>query len=170
VDLTLCDLAADAYASTPSAAVERALPDGNEIRRHIRILKGRAGSQLVGRVRQLSSEIGKDLKYIENIINESIARYSRETLFAKKNLYLLVHRFINEYHRSLARAGASLQALSPMSILERGFITCEDRASGKPVTDVAFLRVNEEYILRFRNGYALAQVIRVHPDKTDMEV
>ncbi|MBN1334302.1 MAG: exodeoxyribonuclease VII large subunit [Synergistales bacterium] len=170
VDLTLCDLAADAYSSTPSSAAERALPDRKELSRYLWNLKERTRSPLFSRLLKLSSEIMKDLKYIENMVNDRISRYARESVFFQKNLCLMVQKVIDDNRRSVIHAEACLQGLSPLSALERGFITCEDPLSGKPVSSVSLLKLHEEYILHFRDGYALVQVIQAQTEGKDMEV
>nr|HPI99184.1 exodeoxyribonuclease VII large subunit [Synergistales bacterium] len=170
VDLTLCDLAADHYASTPSAAVERVLPDQKEIYRILEDMNVRARSQADSRIRQVRSELKKDLKYLENIVNDRIRKLGMKTVFFRKSLSMLAAKTISDHNRVVTSAEASLNSLSPLSVLQRGFITCEDPVSGEPVSNVSLLRINEEYILHFRNGNAIAQILDVHLKDKDLEV
>ena len=57
VDVTVADLVADVRAATPTAAAELAVPDADEIRRHLLTLTGRLGRTLGDRLRAARAQL-----------------------------------------------------------------------------------------------------------------
>ena len=99
IDVTLADLAADCRALTPSVAGEVAVPDGREVALHLDHLGDRI--RLAGQAQ----------------IVDARARLAR---LAERGQLALRHGLLQRHHR-LARLAASLEALSPLAVLGRGF-------------------------------------------------
>lgn len=98
-DVTLTDLVADVRAATPSAAALLALPDRAEVARHLASLASRLGGGLRGRTRVLSERLARA---------GDRARRSIESR-------------VEERRRRWERLAASLDALSPLAVLGRGY-------------------------------------------------
>jgi exodeoxyribonuclease VII large subunit len=99
IDVTLADLAADCRALTPSAAGELAVPDSREVALHLDRLADRI--RLAGQAQ----------------LDEARAQLAR---LAERAQLALRHGLLQRHHR-LARLAASLEALSPLAVLSRGF-------------------------------------------------
>lgn len=99
IDVTLSDLAADRRALTPSEAGELAVPDGREVAMHLDRLADRL--HLVGQAQ----------------LSEAHARLDRLAGRATAAL----RRSLDDRFHLLARLAASLEALSPVSVLARGY-------------------------------------------------
>jgi exodeoxyribonuclease VII large subunit len=99
IDVTLADLAADCRALTPSAAGEVAVPDSREVALHL--------DRLADRIRRAG----------QTRIDEARAKLAR---LAERSQLALRHGLLQRHHR-LARLAASLEALSPLAVLSRGF-------------------------------------------------
>ncbi|MEA4895991.1 MAG: exodeoxyribonuclease VII large subunit, partial [Oscillospiraceae bacterium] len=136
-DVTISDYVADLRASTPSNAAELAVPDANELREAIVSMEVR----LTQAIRKKLSE--KRAK-VNDMASRSVMRYpaayidqkrleldsSQNTLLSRYEILLNIkkHRYI--------RFAASLDALSPLKVLSRGYSILSD-ADGNAVTDAA---------------------------------
>jgi len=99
IDVTLADLAADKRALTPSEAGEFCVPDAREVALHMDHLAERL--RLAG-LTQLRDARGR---------LDQLAQRARQALDQD---------FLNRRHRA-ARLSASLEALSPLAVLARGY-------------------------------------------------
>ena len=99
IDVTLADLAADKRALTPSEAGEYCVPDAREVALHL--------DRLADRLR---------------LSGQSQLRNARDRLdqLAQRARQALDHDLVARRHR-VARLAASLEALSPLGVLARGY-------------------------------------------------
>jgi exodeoxyribonuclease VII large subunit len=68
----------------------------------------------------------------------------------------------------LARAAGALDALSPLSVLQRGYAVVLD-AEGRAVTDAGGLRVGDPLQVRLSRGHARVEVVETHAAGEDDE-
>ncbi len=128
-DVTIADLVADQRAPTPSAAAERVVPDGKELRRHLqtvaRRVAGAADRLLTGQKRRVDDLAGA--------------------------LESGVDRLMEARARRLGRSMDKLEALSPLGALDRGYAVAlgED---GKLLRRVADFEAGVGFRLRVADG------------------
>lgn len=137
VDVTLCDLAADLRAATPSAAAEAAAP------------------RLTDLVRQLRT-LGADLR------DAALARLeaARERLAAAGVAVARAASHPVERRRLVLEGMAGrLHALSPLATLARGYAVLTD-GEGAPVTSVNAVEAGDTFVARLRDGRILARTER----------
>jgi exodeoxyribonuclease VII large subunit len=127
-DTPLCDLAADARASTPTAAARLVVPDVGEL--HERLARAHAG--LERGTRRLVERDAQRLELVHGRLRRAPA--------------LLVER----RRASLDRAGARLRALSPRATLERGYAIV--RSGDRLVTDAATLAAGSSVDVELASG------------------
>ncbi|MCL2068635.1 MAG: exodeoxyribonuclease VII large subunit [Oscillospiraceae bacterium] len=130
MDISICDMAADLRAPTPSAAAELAVP---LLEQELLSLERRE----------------KDLqRFIKN-------KWERLDFFAD-SLYNIQKEMIRGKNRELAAKSALLDSLSPLRILGRGYAAVfhEDRA----VRSAAELREGQKVGIRFADGTAQARI------------
>jgi exodeoxyribonuclease VII large subunit len=108
IDVTLADLAADRRALTPSEAGELAVPDSREVAMHLDRLADRLHRVSQNRLREARAGL------------DQIAERARLAL--RKNL--------DDRRHTLRRLAVSLDALSPLGVLARGY-SLTFRADGK---------------------------------------
>ena len=99
IDVTLADLAADKRALTPSEAGEFCVPDAREVALHMDRLADRLRIAGLGQLRDARDRL------------EQLSRARLQAL--KRDLLARRHR--------VARLAASLEALSPLGVLARGY-------------------------------------------------
>lgn len=174
VDTTLCDLAADVRASTPSNAAEIVFPDRRELR-------GRVDLVRQGLIRARNGCLQKAETHLRDVLRRL------EALSPEKRISLLISRremaqmkLVNSIRAALeAKAGRlkdarsaltqgvtarlrggehaaaklreRLTAVNPLAVMERGFALVYDPEE-KLVTRAAEARTKEEMILRFADG------------------
>ena len=157
-DVTLCDLAADFRAPTPSAAAECAVPVRSETMQALgsmrEALRGALGWQITQKEAKLSL-LGARLSAAQP---EKRLRAEEERLaLAKKNLRAALDGVILKRENALAQRMRELDMLSPYRVLARGYaIVTKD---GMPVRSGAQLAAGDFVNMRFADGAALAQIL-----------
>lgn len=140
VDVTLCDLAADQRAATPSAAAEAAVPRLTDLVRHVR----RLGTGL------------RDAALAQ--VESARERLSDAGVAVARAAYHPVER------RRLALEGIAgrLHALSPLATLGRGYAVLTDD-TGAPVTTIGAIEPGDAFIARLQDGHIHARAERIAP-------
>lgn len=163
IDFTIADFVADLRAPTPSAAAELAVPVLSELRQSLNGMLERMSNalQAAQRMRRLRLEKAcatAALRQPERLLLEprrlALAQLDAR---AKKALPMARERAA---HR-LAKAAASLRALDPAAVLDRGYAVIEG-ARGI-VTSVGDAHAGDEVRLRLSDGSMQARVSAVVP-------
>lgn len=156
-DFTIADFVADLRAPTPSAAAEIAVPDAAELFVRLRAADSRLRATLL-------STVARYRKQFASLASRTPLCHP-ETLFDDARL-ALSHRT-----EALCRAGeggvaskmavfremtAKLNALSPLSVLCRGFSAVFDDEN-RLVSSATTLKKDERFHLRFHDGVLLAR-------------
>lgn len=157
-DTTLCDLAADFSAPTPSAAAERLFPDKEAVLNGINMSLLRLEDAISLRVERsrnfISDKRQKIASTVGGKVRDAEAYLSRaKILFAANG-----EKVVSCEDANLRSRAAALDALSPLSVLARGFITCEAR--GARISSVGQIAENERVSLHFLDGMADAKILR----------
>jgi exodeoxyribonuclease VII large subunit len=138
VDITLCDLVADARAATPSAAAEAAVPVLADLR-----------ATLEARERALKTALAR-----------RVALAQRQYQDAARLLHGAVTRDAERRRARLEALAGRLHALSPLATLARGYAVARDE-SGSALTSVADFSPGLSFQLIVRDGTVRATVDRV---------
>jgi exodeoxyribonuclease VII large subunit len=134
-DITLTDLVADVRAATPSAAAEAVVPDRRDQGERLRALAGRLRIGLLSRV-----ELGAQrLERTGDRLGAGIAAV------------------LERGRARLDRSAASLEALSPLRVLGRGYAVARDDA-GRVLRRVADFPAGAAFRLTVRDGDVAARV------------
>jgi len=182
VDLSLADLAADARASTPTAAAELAVPDGAVIAE----LLGKERRRLEREMHHAFDRARQDLDRATLGLHARGERALSATRAQLHELHrrlaglhprarILVHRgalapliargdaamraALDERRGELARLGAQLHALSPLAVLDRGYAVVH--AGGEIVRDAAAVSPGAHLRVRVARGSLDVTVDRV---------
>jgi exodeoxyribonuclease VII large subunit len=157
VDTTLCDMAADLRASTPSAAAELVFPDRSEIIDE-RLSKARArmGYAVRERMENQRMRLAHAQSSAASRMRRRLSEGAASLAAARGRLSASMGLRLAEAREMLAGRAASLNALSPLAVLGRGFVTCE--RGGERVQSVWELDAGDEVELRFSDGKATATV------------
>lgn len=121
-DFTLCDFAADRRAPTPSAAAELAVPEVGELARKLSNVTARLGLLLqskTGLYRERLTRLAsaRVLRSPMNMIDDKRMALAME----EKALYDRMGTVLSRRRADFERDAAKLDALSPLSVLSRGY-------------------------------------------------
>ncbi|MCL1940440.1 MAG: exodeoxyribonuclease VII large subunit, partial [Synergistaceae bacterium] len=160
-DTTLCDLAADFSAPTPSAAAERLFPDSCAVMNGLGALSFRLKKALTGRIERAHKSIGD---FEREMLFEAESKINATGSYLKNAELRLrggVQRPLSAENEAMARRAAALDALSPLSVLARGFVTCE--SDKKRLFSVKQLSAGDAVDINFADGRAEAEITQVIP-------
>ena len=121
-DVTISDFVADARASTPSNAAEIAVPDQEELRRRLGALQTRMEQSERKRVKNLREQFEKTAR--SRVLQDPMAFIDDKRLlldYTQKNLASLARQQTAHRMQQFASLAAKLDALSPLSVLGRGY-------------------------------------------------
>ena len=182
-DITLCDLAADLRAPTPTAAAELAAPVRDEalaalqaraafMRRGVaRALQaqaqrvdtlalrlGQPARSLQGQGQRLDSLAGR----LQRALQQRRQRLAEAPQLLQQRLQRALRQRLQAEPLRLQAAQQALQAHDPHRVLQRGYAWVEG-ADGRPVLSVHALQPGQQVRAVWADGQALAQVHSVLP-------
>ena len=161
-DLTICDLVADVRAPTPSAAAELA---AGEREGYLQILDERTETMeriILRRLDQWRRKLA-DLQSRYAFrqpavhIGQQKEQLDRQTI----RLQRAMRQLVGQKTQILRVVAARLSALSPESVLQRGYALVTDGKTGQLVTRRGQLQVGQPLNLRFKDGSAGAEVTQL---------
>jgi exodeoxyribonuclease VII large subunit len=157
VDISLADLAADVRAATPTQAAQLAVPDRTVLQH-----------QLIGITRQLTRAMAKNLSQraetLDRLMMRKIWRDPRELLEKRhRNLQSLnqclarvVQKSMETRQHGLAMAAASLDNLSPLKVMARGYAILSQQE--RIIKSIDELDIGAALTARLRDGKLLLEV------------
>jgi exodeoxyribonuclease VII large subunit len=160
IDVTLCDLAADLRALTPSEAAERIAPDDAEMR-----------ETLVGMQRFLERTLEQKLQ----LAYQKLTRFDEHPFFRRpvETLIFPMQKTLDHFDEilrqgiqtrlersaaQLSNFAAKLDSLNPVSVLGRGYSITLDRKNHL-LTRTADIAEGEEIFTRFADGTVKSVVL-----------
>ncbi|HHX54312.1 MAG TPA: exodeoxyribonuclease VII large subunit [Clostridiales bacterium] len=157
IDTTICDLAADLRAPTPSAAAEIAVPDTGELAKRLENQRMRLGAAI-------DRELSYRIQRLENAKNNRIFRLP-ERIYDElaisldgyaERLSRAVGNLISAKRTETASGAGRLDALSPLKILGRGYgLITHD---GDTVRSIDQLSAGDRVGIRLSDGEAEAEI------------
>lgn len=160
IDLTLADLVADQRAPTPSAAAETVVPAWSELSARVAD-DARALSTAVQRVLSESrTHAGRLERRLRDPQRQVDALRDRLRMSAGR-LHAAVQRLHRAARAQLQEATATLNSLSPLAVLGRGYSLTRSIPDNRLIRDAAALRPADRVRLTFARGEAEARIERV---------
>jgi exodeoxyribonuclease VII large subunit len=160
-DVTISDYVADRRASTPSNAAEIAVPDQQEMREALESYGIRSRQAMEKGLRVAAQRL-------DNLRNKRVLTEPGAFLDSRRlDLDRLRDRLLASEERQLAekrqrfvRLGASLDAMSPLRVLSRGYALATD-GNGKLIRSVGSLSSGDAITVQFQDGQAACRVEQV---------
>jgi exodeoxyribonuclease VII large subunit len=187
VDFTISDFVADLRAPTPSAAAEIVIKSKAEIADRVRQLQGRLESIVKYRVSTLrnflAAKVGtRGFVVAENRIRRlsqraddlsvRLEQTGRARAFIKTRLHRVelceqrltaaIHQRLKKWHQAFAGIAHTLDALSPLAVLERGYAICLT-PEGRVVRSASSVEVGSEVKVQLHEGLLSAKVTNRKP-------
>ena len=127
-DVAISDFVADRRASTPSNAAEIAVPDQVELRRQLSDLAERMTGSEASRLQALRERV--DALGRKRVLTDQLAYVDKrmELLHLQQRLGDLANAEIARKQKSFTALAASLDAMSPLKVLGRGYAVARNEA------------------------------------------
>lgn len=157
-DFTICDFVADLRAPTPSAAAELAVPDISDIYTRISVYERSLKNALVGKLTFAKSRYESLVSspFFKNpIANITERRMQAVDILTDRMIYSF-NKLLSEYKSRLSRDFASLDALSPLKVLARGFSVAT--VDNKVVSSINDANIGDKLTLKLSDGSLLCTV------------
>jgi exodeoxyribonuclease VII large subunit len=190
VDFTICDFVADLRAPTPSAAAEIVIQSKEELVRRVNQLEKRLHNDVRHRMQVLrhflASKVGSrgfavaeaQLRRLSQRVDDMAFRLERfarsdavvrsrahRVEMCRHRLENLIHQRLRKSAEAFASTAHTLDALSPLAVLERGYAVCRT-ADGHVVRDASAVDLNSTLRVRLHRGELLARVTDRKPEET----
>ncbi len=160
-DTTLADLAADVRAPTPSAAAERAVPEGRDLTLRVFSLGGRIERamgmklELLGeKLRRLQGSHG--LRGPRYLVQEKALRFDE----LGSRLKAVMDGQLNQLETRFTGLDERLAALNPMAVLQRGYTLCVDPRSRALLARAKEVQTGQLLEVVFSDGEVTCQAIK----------
>ena len=151
-DFTIADFAADLRAPTPSAAAELVAKHEDELCSALDQLGRRLTRFMKYRVVDLRSRVQKQalspaFNEVKSRLRDARGRFD----VASASCNDAMEATLQEARERLGLAAASLDALSPLGVLQRGYAIAQD-AAGRPLRDAATVSAGDQVAVRLAKG------------------
>lgn len=160
IDWSLCDLAADLRAPTPSGAAELATPDVRQMKNELMSMQVLMRHLAAARLAACRESLKKyEYALASNSANEKISMRNRELSSLTQSLEDAARQRLRVSEITLGSLREILESLNPGNVLKRGYALVY---SGEHlVTGVDKLSAGEEIRVILQNGSADAEIKRI---------
>lgn len=158
-DYTICDFVADLRAPTPSAAAELAVPDINSELSYIEDSRAFMNKCINHKILELSQRLDSLSCFNEESVSLFISPYFEKLQQITKIMNDEMNRAINQKQLELSKTASMLNALSPLSVLARGYsLTTHNNTVITSANDV---KTGDIITTRLRNSTIISRVTEV---------
>lgn len=157
IDSSLADLAADAALPTPSAAAERVFPDAAEVRGLLAYRLHAVSSAVARRHAKETRSLERVGDRLGGLVSMHVSTLESGLNEAFRRMRFGLSRRVERCEATLASSAASLDALSPLAVLGRGYTICRDERDNL-VRSAASLEEGDKITLQFSDGRVGAEV------------
>jgi exodeoxyribonuclease VII large subunit len=162
IDVTLSDLVADLRALTPSEAAERIVPNQHEVREWLVAMRSRLGYAMESllerlRLRLVATEQRPVIVRPEETLQRRMQKLDELSLRLEQSM----DRQLDRTRHRIATIAATVEALSPLQTLSRGFSICRLQPSGKIVRSCQEAEVGDMLHTELVDGRVESIVARI---------
>jgi exodeoxyribonuclease VII large subunit len=170
IDVTLCDLAADVRALTPSEAAERVVPNRDELSELLHNAQHRLRLLMLHKLRDLQTRLSGVLArpLFENP-QQMFDTAAQKLDEAERRLHDGVAKRMDSLDRAFETATARLESLSPIRTLARGYSFTTDPQTGDVLLSTRDIQPDQRIQTTLSDGLILSQVLSVQPQASAAE-
>jgi len=163
-DLLISDMVADIRASTPSNAIERCVPDYNSIQMQLSDYNERIDGATI---RQFS-DVRNRLKLLASMLKAAPMAGINNAKIKIQNLTMRLNNssqsIISQEKSRIAKFEASLNAVHPQRVLERGYSMIQND-EGEVLSKIEQLSIGQNIKMNFADGKAEASIVNLDKRK-----
>jgi exodeoxyribonuclease VII large subunit len=165
VDVTIADLVADLRAPTPSAAAEHAVPDGGALRDELAAARVRLARTLRRFAVRRREQLDMARERLDRRMTRLVDRRQDEIGAARERIDRRARRLVEKRRAVLAQLAATIDALSPLQSLARGYAVPLDE-QGRILRRTRDFSVDMPFRLRVVDGTVDGRVERIEDEKS----
>ncbi len=162
-DFTICDFVSDLRAPTPSAAAELAVPDTQELLSHIYKLKSILSANLSSSYENSKLKFEKLSLIQKNSFAIITDAHENKVQNLKSRMSNAINRLYSENANKFSNAVTSLDALSPLKVMTRGYASVTH--DGELLKSVDNILAGENLTVRLIDGSVYCSVTSVSKEK-----
>lgn len=167
IDWSLCDLAADLRAPTPTGAAELATPDAAEMKAEIAALRMSVRGLAASRLRTMRESLRKyEYALAAMSVKEKIKSRRAELINLRDRAQRQYRHRLEVSRLGLTSLRAMLESLDPKNVISRGYaLVMKD---GEIAADINSLSLGDSVEIVMRGGTAGAEVKRISGDSDEV--
>jgi len=166
IDFTIPDFVADLRAPTPSAAAEMLVGREEDLRYTVQNLRQRMAASLTGRIRQVRTQLELSRpERMGGLLTNRVRSMAQNMDYLQSGLQQKIQRQIADKHKALATTIASLDALSPLKALARGYSIVSRSKDGEQLRTINHAAVDDSISIRLSDGSLQAIVNEIRKDE-----
>ena len=158
-DFTIADFVADLRAPTPSAAAEMVVPERNALENRLTNLDVRLRSAMVKKLTYAKSEL-------EKLENSVAFKQPFDRIYQQRMRLDVLQRYMFKglqmnYEKSRSRfalLAGKLDALSPLTVLARGYSVTKSLESGKIINSIRSMKQGDKVEVSLSDGKLLCEI------------
>ena len=159
-DFTISDFAADLRAPTPSAAAELAVPDREELLAYYNSQRQYLGSLIDNKFSAQMNFLSEcKASALRNSPENIISAYKTKLDSLTERAAASVKNTFTVKSEGMKKTGAKLEALNPVSVLQRGYAIAE--LDGRIINSVKEIKVDDTFKLTLNDGEFKAKVTEI---------
>ncbi len=161
IDVTLSDLAADVRALTPTEAAERLLPDAEDLQNLLQRTERHLSHVVMQRLQLLRKRI-EQLGSRPVLVRpeDAVKRLNQRIDELQMRLDHAVDRIMEKNRRSLEKGAATLEALSPLRVLSRGYSVTRLAGTQRVLRSSKEVQAGDQIETMLSDGSVKSQVLR----------
>lgn len=168
VDVTIADFVADRRALTPSEAAELVVPLESDVRAEVNQIRQRMISllqQQTHRARLRLDSLASRRCFTKPL--DRIQELSHKVDELEERLKRGVKQVLSTSRHQVQSIAASLNALSPLAVLERGYSLTKRVTDGELIRDASTISVGDKISTLLASGNFISEVTSVEADESD---
>ena len=161
-DSTICDMAADLAAPTPSAAAERATPELHEVQAYFLSMQRRLEQKMTDKLGRRRETVQLLSRQLAAVSPQAVMDKNRQKLgFMLKLLHTRYKDTFSRRREALSNFHRLLHSLSPLAVLNRGYgLVQQDHHT---ISSVQSVRHDTDITIRLTDGTVTAAVKQIQP-------
>jgi len=170
IDFSISDFVADLRAPTPSAAAELVSPDQRVLKQSLSGIENRLqqrSAYLLQRLSQKLDHLAHRLR--QQHPGQRLVQHRKMLQQASHRLQLAAARIVPERRRMLENLARTLNAVSPLPTLARGYAIVTDAESGVAISSVKDVKPQQALVTQLHDGQLRSSVDRVSDNTLDFK-
>lgn len=165
-DVTIADLVADWRAATPSEAAERAVPDREELARHLTALRQKLHRQVSDCItsgKQQAARLAAHRFFRKPMV--MVEEKNQQVDDLESRLHKIMKSNLANLKEKLARKADLLTVLNPLQVLSRGYSITMTLPDKRAVTDPTKIEPGQMLISHVHQGSIISKVESVSKER-----